>query len=77
MGPAEWLLEVLRVATGARTRAGGGLEDAGDRFPLNLKNFVMHKLGTRNSLLLALASALCTVQRLYPREVARLDLEAL
>lgn len=48
-GPAPRLLEAFSVARGARTPVGGavGLEDfcSGNRFPLNMKNFVVHKLG--------------------------------
>lgn len=42
-GPAERLLDIS-AALGARTRVGGGLEDAGAKFPLNMKNFMVHKL---------------------------------
>lgn len=45
MGPAERLLEVFSVTPGAGTRADSRLQHAGDRFPVDMKKFVMHKLG--------------------------------
>lgn len=38
--------------------AGSGLQDAGNTFLLNVKDFVMHKLGSRNGLSLVVASTL-------------------